>query len=49
MPNIQNKYHHGPAKLDLIDQLFIFPKNDDIVWRAINHLNNNRENYKKNK
>ena len=36
--NIKNKYHHGPARLDLIDDLFIYPKYDDIVWRAINDL-----------
>jgi hypothetical protein len=33
-----NKYHHGSVKLDLIDDFFIYPKRDDIVWKAINTL-----------
>jgi TPP-dependent pyruvate/acetoin dehydrogenase alpha subunit len=35
---IKNKYHHGSAKLDLIDDFFIYPKRNDIVWKAINTL-----------
>ena len=33
-----NKYHHGAAKLNLIDNLFITPKNDDIVYKAVKDL-----------
>jgi TPP-dependent pyruvate/acetoin dehydrogenase alpha subunit len=38
LSNIQTKYHHGAAKLDLINNLFISPKHNDIVWRAFNSL-----------
>ena len=33
-----DKYHHGAAKLNLIDNLFIAPKNNDIVYKALNDL-----------